>query len=152
MCLPPEQLTLAGFAQGGEADTMAPSPLLATIVDTVTGENGGGLAGCSDDQLVGIISAAQRIESRAAWTRMAAIAEFAARRPSVRGPGGSRAEFAANELADELHLTPLSAAQQIDYCCTVARRLPAGPHTISAVGPLPDDLLHAMKRPPGPVA
>src|SRR5246127_6013153 len=79
--LPPEQLTLAGFCQGGAADTMAPGALLATVVHTVTGEDGSGLAGCSDDRLVGIISAAQRIESRAAWPRMAAMAEFAARRP-----------------------------------------------------------------------
>ena len=42
MCLPPEQLTLAGFAQNGETDTMAPGPLLATIVDTVAGPDGGG--------------------------------------------------------------------------------------------------------------
>ena len=26
LCLPPEQLTLAGFAQNGEADTMTPGP------------------------------------------------------------------------------------------------------------------------------
>ena len=32
VCLPAEQLTLAGFAQGGEADTMAPGPLLAAVV------------------------------------------------------------------------------------------------------------------------
>jgi hypothetical protein len=125
VCLPPEQLTLAGFAQGGEADTMTPGPLLAAVVDTVTGQDGAGLAGCSDDQLVGIISAAQRMQSRNAWTMMAAIAEFASRRPSARGPGGSPAEFAADELAAELHLTPLSAAGQIDYAATVARRLPA---------------------------
>jgi hypothetical protein len=42
---------------------MAPGALLATVVDTVTGEDGSGLAGCSDDQLTGIISAA------AAWNR-----------------------------------------------------------------------------------
>ena len=68
VCLPPEQVTLAGFAQNGEADTMAPGPLLATILDTVTGEDGAGLAGCSDDQLMGIISAVPRMESRTAWT------------------------------------------------------------------------------------
>ena len=123
--LPPEQLTLAGFAQNGEADTMAPGALLATIVDTVTGEDGAGLAGCSDDQLVGIISAARRLESRIAWISMAAMKEFAARRPAVKGRGGSQAEFAADELADELHLTPQSAAAQIDLACTVAERLPA---------------------------
>jgi len=43
VCLPAEQLTLAGFAQGGETDTMAPGPLLATVVHTVTGQDGAGL-------------------------------------------------------------------------------------------------------------
>jgi len=126
VCLPAGQVTLAGFAQNGEADTMAPGPLLATIVDTVAGEDGAGLGGCSDDQLVGIISAARRMAARAEWTSMAAMREFAARRPARRGVGGGTpAEFAADELADELHLTPLSAAGQIDFACTVARRLPA---------------------------
>jgi hypothetical protein len=84
VCLPAEQLTLAGFAQGGRADTMAPGPLLATVVHTVAGQDGGGLAGCSDDQLVGIISAARRMEARDAWTLMAALAEFAARHCGAR--------------------------------------------------------------------
>src|SRR3984885_2368655 len=56
--LPAEQLTLAGFCQGGASDTMAPGPLLATVVEAVTGQDGAGLAGCSDDQLLGIISGA----------------------------------------------------------------------------------------------
>jgi uncharacterized protein DUF222 len=125
VCLPAEQLTLAGFAQGGEADTMAPGPLLAAVVHTVTGQDGSGLAGCSDDQLVGIISAARRMECHSAWTQMAAMREFASRRPARRGPGGgSSAEFAADELANELSLTPLSAAEHIDFACTVGRRLP----------------------------
>jgi hypothetical protein len=121
VCLRPEQLTLAGFAQNGEADTMAPGPLLAAIVDTVTGPDGRGLAGCSDEQLMGIISAAGRIQARAAWTQLAAIAEFAARYPRSTPAG----EFAADELAFELHLTQPSAAGQMDYASTVAQRLPA---------------------------
>ena len=32
VCLPAEHLTLAGFCQGGASDTMAPGPLLATVV------------------------------------------------------------------------------------------------------------------------
>jgi hypothetical protein len=120
VCLPPEQLTLAGFAQGGQADTMAPGPLLAAVVHTVTGDDGSGLGGCSDDQLVGIISAARRMTSRAAWTEMAAMAEFAARHSGAEPAD----EFAPVELAYELHLTPLSAAEQIDFAGTVARRLP----------------------------
>ena len=120
LCLPPEQLTLAGFAQNGEADTMAPGPLLATVVHTVTGDDGTGLAGCSEDQLLGIISAARRITARAEWTQLAAIAEFAARHSGLKPAD----EFAADELAYELHLTSQSAAGQMDYAGTVARRLP----------------------------
>ena len=117
--LPAEHLTLTGFNQGGAADTMAPGALLATVVDTVTGEDGSGLAGCSDDQLMGIISAARRLESRSAWTVMAAIAEFARR--SGTGLDG---EFAADELALELHMTQPSAAGQMDFATEVAKRLP----------------------------
>jgi Domain of unknown function (DUF222) len=121
VCLPAEQVTLAGFAQSGEADTMAPGPLLAAIVDTVTGQDGAGLAGCSDDQLLGIISAARRMIARAEWTSMAAIAQYAARH-SGSGPAD---EFAPVELGFELHLSPQSAAGQMDYASTVATRLPA---------------------------
>ncbi len=88
LCLPPEQLTLAGFAQNGEADTMVPGPLLATVVDTVAGPDGQGLAGCSD-------------------------------------------EFAPVELSYELHLTPQSAAEQMQYSAAVVARLPA---TFAALG------------------
>ena len=120
MCLPAGQVTLAGFAQGGQADTMAPSPLLATIIDTVTGEDGAGLAGCSDDQLLGIISAARRMQARAACTELAATAEYAARHDGKKPAD----EFAPVELSFELHLTPLSAKEQMDYAAAVAGRLP----------------------------
>jgi hypothetical protein len=120
VCLPAEHLTLSGFAQGGAADTMAPGALLGTVVEAVTGEDGAGLPGCSDDQLMGIISAARRQEARSAWTLLAAMGEFAARHAG----GTPEDAFAADELAAELHLTPLSAAGQMDYASTVARRLP----------------------------
>ena len=117
--LPAEHLTLSGFNQGGAADTMAPGPLLATVVHTVTGEDGSGLAGCSDDQLMGIISAARRQQSRDEWTVMAAIAEFARRAGT-----GVEGEFAADELASELHMSQQSAAGQMDFATEVPKRLP----------------------------
>src|SRR5580704_7472435 len=120
VCLPAEHLTLSGFAQGGAADTMAPGALLGTVVEAVTGEDGSGLPGCSDDQLMGIISAAVRQQSRSAWTVLAAMREFAARHAA----GTPEDAFAADELAAELHLTPLSAAGQMEFAATVARRLP----------------------------
>ncbi len=42
MCLPAEELTLAGFAQNGRSDTMAPGALLATVLDAIVGEGGSG--------------------------------------------------------------------------------------------------------------
>jgi uncharacterized protein DUF222 len=121
VCTPPEQLTLAGFAQNGEPDTMAPGPFLATVMHAVTGEDGQGLDGCSEDQLLGIISAARRQQSRDEWTLLAATAAYAARH------AGSRAadNFAPVELGYELHSTPQSAAVEMDYATAVTTRLPA---------------------------
>ena len=114
--LPAEELTLEGFAAGGRADTMAPGPLLAMVLGAVAGEDGEGLAGLSDDQLIGFLSGTRRMESRMAWARMAALAEFASR--------PRRQDFASDEVASAFGLTWLSAAREIDYACTVARRLP----------------------------
>src|SRR5580693_8226942 len=126
LTLPPGQLTLAGFAQGGASDTMAPGALLAAVVETVAGPDGAGLAGCSDDQLLGIISAARRQQSRDEWTVLAAIGEFARRAGT-----GVEGEFAADELAAELHMSQPSAAGQMDRAAEVATRLPK---TFAALG------------------
>jgi len=56
------------------------------------------------------------MESRLAWAKMAALAEFASR--------PRRQDFAADEVAAAFHLTWLSAAGEIEYARTVARRLP----------------------------
>ena len=121
VCLPAEDLDVARFCQHGESDVMAPGPLLAEVVHALAGEDGGGLAALSDDQLMGIIAATRRLEARVAWTQLAAIAEFAARR---RPAQQDRDGFAADELACGLNLTWQSAAGQIDYATAVAERLP----------------------------
>lgn len=93
MCLPAGSLDTDQFAQSGPAADMPPDPLLAMIIDTITGQDGKGLAGLSDDQLIGVIAAVRRLESRATWYLMAAVREFAARRADE--PCG--AEFAADQ-------------------------------------------------------
>jgi hypothetical protein len=113
---PAGDLSLEGFTQDGRADTMAPGPLLAMVLDTVAGPDGAGLAGLSDDQLIGFLSGAQRMESRLAWAKLAALAEFASR--------PRRSDFAADEIAAAFRLAWLSAAGDIAYAQTVARRLP----------------------------
>src|SRR5215469_7714004 len=121
--LPAGELTLEGFGEDGRADTMAPGPLLATILGALAGEDGHGLAGLSDDQLIGFLSGTRRMESQMAWAKMAALAEFASRR--------RRQNFAADEVASAFGLTWLSAAREIEYARTVTRRLPV---TFAALG------------------
>jgi Domain of unknown function (DUF222) len=121
--LPAEELTLEGFAEDGRADTMAPGPLLAMVLGAVAGEDGEGLAGLSDDQLIGFLSGTRRMESRMAWAKMAALAELASR--------PRRQDFAADEVAAAFNVTWLSAAGEIDYAGTVKRRLPV---TFAALG------------------
>jgi hypothetical protein len=128
---PAEDLSLEGFAADGRADTMAPGPLLAMVLDTVAGGNGEGLAGLSDDQLVGFLSGTRRMESRLAWAKMAALAEFASR--------PRRTDFAADEIAAAFHLTWLSAAGEIAYAQAVARRLPV---TFAALAAGKTDAVH----------
>jgi len=113
---PAGDLTLEGFAGDGRADTMAPGPLLAMVLDTVAGEDGRGLAVMSDDQLIGFLSGTRRMASRLAWAQLAAMAEFASR--------PRRQDFAADEVAAAFHLSWLSAAGEIEYARAVARRLP----------------------------
>ena len=108
------------FAQSGPAAEMPPDPLLATIIDAVTGPDGPGAGTLSDDQLIGVIAAVRRLESRVAWYALTAVAEFAAR----WGGEVAGAEFAADQLACELHLTSRSAAVQLGYATSVAARLP----------------------------
>ena len=121
--LPAEELTLEGFAEDGRTDTMAPGPLLAMVLGAVAGEDGEGLAGLSDDQLIGFLSGTRRMESQIAWAKMAALAEFASR--------PRRQDFAADEVAAAFNVTWLSAVGEIDYARTVRRRLPV---TFAALG------------------
>src|SRR5579859_6560302 len=125
--LPAGHLTLSGFCQGGASDTMRPGPLLGTIVDTVTGEGGSGLPGCSNDQLMGVISGGRRQRSRDEWLVLSAVAEFARRAGT-----GLEGEFAADELAFELHLSQPSAAGQMAYATAVTTR---PPQLFAALGP-----------------
>jgi len=141
----------AGFGQDGTAHQMHPGPVLATLVHAAT-TDGKILATLPDDDLIGVIAAVRRIGSFAAWAEMTAIREYATRpdrsrpapdtKPGGRGaargldgrdpnaavaglPGAPKVrQFAAEELAPDLHLTWQTAAGQIVYACSVAARLP----------------------------
>ncbi len=114
------------FTPGGTADLMGPGPVLAALVHAAVGRDGAALASLPDDELLKVIRAARRMESRAVWTHLAAVREFAARRTAAPGSAsrcGFR-EFAPEELAWELNLTAQAAEDQMAYACAVADRLP----------------------------
>ena len=116
----------AEFTPGGTADLMGPGPVLAALVHAAVGRHGATLASLPDDELLRVIRAARRMESRAVWTHLAAVREFAARRTAAPGSAsrcGFR-EFAAEELAWEVNLTAQAAEDQMAYACAVAGRLP----------------------------
>ena len=81
----PEVPDGSGLGGDGRTDTMAPGPLLATVLGAVAGEDGEGLASMSDDQIIGFLSGTRRMESHLAWAKMAALAAVAER--SWRSPG-----------------------------------------------------------------
>src|SRR3984957_14069753 len=67
----------APFADGGWADTLAPDPVLATLVDLVQRD---ALDKLDDDQLTGLLQAANRMAAWSASVRAAAVSGLAARR------------------------------------------------------------------------
>src|ERR1700761_6097798 len=114
--LPAEELTLEGFAQDGRADTMAPGPLLGTVLETIIEPDGSGLPKLADDQILGAMSGIRRMKARMEWAELAMMADFAAR--------PRRHDYATDEIANAFNQSWLSTAGRVSYACAVTRRLP----------------------------
>jgi hypothetical protein len=69
-------LSGAGFAPYQAADVMPPGPVLGALTSQAVED----LASLNDDELLGVVSAARRQQTRAEYEELAAIAEFAYRR------------------------------------------------------------------------
>jgi len=113
----------AGFAEGGTADVMAPGPVLAGLVATVTGTDGAVLAALTDEEVLGVLGAVQRLAALAAWGELVTLAEFTRRRPGA-ATGSVGARVAAEEAAWK---TGESWARMLDQAAlgaTAAARLP----------------------------
>jgi hypothetical protein len=64
------------FARDRTADVMRPGPVLSALTEQATGD----LGRLTDNQVVGVMSAAGRLAARAEYLRLAAVAEFTRRR------------------------------------------------------------------------
>ena len=108
------------FADGGWADTLAPDPVLATLVDLVQRD---GLGRLDDDQLTGVLQAANRLAAWAASARVAAVSGLAARRESAARESGDWRPFdhVDDEVAVALTLTRRSAGRLLDLALGLDR-------------------------------
>jgi hypothetical protein len=120
----------AGFGQGRCLDTAVPCTGLAQLADDASGQDRD-FTGATDDQLLGLLSARARLEARAAWELLTAVAEFIRRRPeagcALEGPGRMPRvwqETAADELRAQLHLSPRQASALLDLAHDLAAKLP----------------------------
>ena len=110
----------AAFADGGWADALAPDPVLATLVDLVQRD---GLGRLDDDQLTGVLQAANRLAAWAASVRVAAVSGLAARRESAARESGDWRPFdhVDDEVAVALTLTRRSAGRLLDLALGLDR-------------------------------
>ena len=128
------QAPSAMFGQDKAADVLRPGPVLSALTEQAVS----GLASLSDDQLAGALSAARRLENRAAYLQTVAIAEFAHRREVEREEAKSRkvplhcrpGQFPGEELAAELVCTPHHADELIWEATDLTTRLP---HTLAGM-------------------
>jgi hypothetical protein len=116
------------FGQDAAADVLRPSPVLAALAEQVSAD----LSRLTDNQLMGALQAARRLENRSQYLQTRIIAEFARRRAEefetakARGVrAGCRAgEFPGVELASELLISRVAAGQWIDAATSLMTRLP----------------------------
>jgi len=107
---------------------LRPSPVLAALTEQASAD----LSRLTDNQLMGALHAAQRLENRAQYLQTRAVAEFGRRRreefeaAKARGVRvGCRAgEFPGVELAAELLISRVAAGQWIDAAISLTTRLP----------------------------
>ena len=110
----------APFADGGWADALAPDPVLATLVDLVQRD---GLEKLDDDQLTGVLQAANRLAAWSASVRVAAVSGLAARREQSGRESGDWRPFdhVDDEVAVALTLTRRGAARLLDLALSLDR-------------------------------
>ena len=119
-----------GFAGGNELDVMLPGVALAGFAEDVAGPDGR-CAGASDDELVGVLRAWDRLESWTAARKLAVVAELIRRRPapgcSPAGPGAMPAgwgKFCGDELAAATATSKLAADKTLTLAHDLTVRLP----------------------------
>jgi Domain of unknown function (DUF222) len=108
------------FAVGGTADAMAPGPALAILADRVQRD---GLDLLDDDQLTGVLQAANRLASWSVSLKLAATSRLAARREADGRKSGDWRPFdhVDDEVAVALTLTRRSGGRLVELALSLDR-------------------------------
>jgi hypothetical protein len=122
-------LSGTGFSPDQAADVMPPGPVLGALTSRSVED----LASLGDDELLGVVSAARRLQARDEYLELAAVAEFTRRREQAyeaskaRGdkPRQRDGEFAAEELGFEMTCSHYAAGKRMELAGGLSRRLPA---------------------------
>jgi hypothetical protein len=122
----------AGFGQGRPLDAAAPSTVVCGLADEASGEDRA-FTDVTDDQLLGLIGARQRLAARQHWELLNAVAELARRRPDLGvspnpllygGMPAAVSDLAGSELAVQLHLTASAAGSLLSLAHDLTVKLP----------------------------
>jgi Domain of unknown function (DUF222) len=116
------------FGQDAAADVLRPDPVLAALTEQACAD----LSRLTDNQLIGALQAARRLENRAHYLQTRIIAEFARRRLEEFETAKARGlrvrclagEFPGVELASELLISGAEAGRRIDSATDLTTRLP----------------------------
>jgi Domain of unknown function (DUF222) len=116
------------FGQDQAADALRPGPVLAALTEQAASD----LGALTDNELTGVLQAARRLASWAAYLLTIAIAEYGRRRfaqladaKAARIPKGCRpGDFLADELASELVTSAHNAETRIEQDVAITTRLP----------------------------
>ena len=120
----------AGFASGKPLDAAPGCATLGLFVEDVAGDDDR-VAGASDDELLGVICARDRVEANASARKYAAVAELIRRRPAPGCVLEGQAqmpetwdEFTARELGAVLGVSSGDAEQMLDLAWALEVCLP----------------------------
>ncbi len=115
----------SGFAAGGVLDGLAPGPVLAGFVRDAA-EDGAGLPGLGESELIGVLCAAERMASWAAAQKAESVITLCRRRAAQARERKNKhlIEHVADEVAAALTLTG-RAANRLVSVCGYLERLPA---------------------------
>jgi uncharacterized protein DUF222 len=116
----PVRAVRAAFALGHPADGMSPGAVLASLSEQAWQH---GLAGLDEDQLTGMLQAADRLAAWSAALRLAAVSQLAGRRQDAaqRSGDGRVLEHVRDEIAMTLTLTGWGADRLLGLAVALDR-------------------------------